>query len=349
MKVEGNLKSILSNYGFYVKLKSEDRRVSELEFRKNYTQSLIIEDSESVNEQINKIGFLEKRKIKESNDDLQSEEQNVKLEIQNNQGIKSTESLETESKELENQNELSFESDNSLEIKSEELETENGSSSSLEFLNAVREIQNRSKTEKLNDTEEVHGIFIDEWQPDNLEYNVKQEDYTEECTEECKEDGTDEDECTIEYKEHGVFIDDLKFVQPSSGYTEKNIPNSTEELVYDKELDDILDDLLNSVDEESESSETDTGEVGQQNLGDIVDDLSNNVEETEKGKIENKDTGQQQEEKQEVIVVPTNIRDFIKANQGSSMSYVLQYYSKKDISKAINLGRIYVKGGKLYI
>lgn len=52
---------------------------------------------------------------------------------------------------------------------------------------------------------------------------------------------------------------------------------------------------------------------------------------------------------EEIIVVPTNIRDFIKSNQGCSSDYVLKYYSKKDLSKAISMGKIYTKNGKLYV
>lgn len=52
---------------------------------------------------------------------------------------------------------------------------------------------------------------------------------------------------------------------------------------------------------------------------------------------------------EEIIVVPTNIRDFIKSNQGCSSDYVLKYYSKKDLSKAITMGKIYTKNGKLYV
>lgn len=340
MKVEGNLNSILSNYGFYVKLKSDDRRVGELDFRKNYMQSLIIEDFESVREQINKIDSLEKRKEKEKEKDLQLEKQNSEIEIQNNQGIESGEELENENIKLENQNEFDFNEGDLLEIESEELETENSSSSSLEFLNAVREIQNNSKHEKLNEIEEVHGIFIDEWKPiSNIEDNISNEDYaeeeiSEEYYEEISEETATEDiykESDI-YVEHGVFIDELELVDFPKDFVEKEIPDidndeegiinldSNEEFINDREIDNILDDLLNSIEDEPKNSAINTESVEQQ-----------------------------KEEKQEVIVVPTNVRDFIKANQGSSMSYVLQYYSKKDISKAINLGRIYVKGGKLYI
>ena len=355
MKVEGNLNSILSNYGFYVKLKSEDRRVGELDFRKNYMQSLIVEDFESVKKQINEVCFLEKRKNKEREDNLQLENQNSQSEIQTTKGIDVDENLEIGNVNLESQNELDLESDDLLEIGSEELETENSSSSSLEFLNAVREIQSKSKIKQSSEIEEVHGIFIDEWSPSNSENVISQEENTKGDT---NEKGTD-------YKEHGVFIDDLEFNCSSSGHNSSSISDSTEKSIDDSELDNILEDLLNSTeDSETENKELDNildgllndvedsedNETNDKELDDILDDLFTSVKDEPKTSNINTETiKQQKEEKQEVIVVPTNVRDFIKANQGSSMSYVLQYYSKKDISKAISLGRIYVKGGKLYI
>lgn len=47
--------------------------------------------------------------------------------------------------------------------------------------------------------------------------------------------------------------------------------------------------------------------------------------------------------------VPSNVRAFIKQHPGSEMLYVLKFYSKKDVEKALKLGRIYKKGGKLFI
>lgn len=52
---------------------------------------------------------------------------------------------------------------------------------------------------------------------------------------------------------------------------------------------------------------------------------------------------------EERIIVPPNIRDFIRQNSGVTIEYALKFYSKKEIDKALMLGKIYKKKGKLII
>ena len=47
--------------------------------------------------------------------------------------------------------------------------------------------------------------------------------------------------------------------------------------------------------------------------------------------------------------VPSDVRAFLKQHPGSELLYVLKFYSKKDVEKALRLGRIYKKNGKLFI
>lgn len=54
-------------------------------------------------------------------------------------------------------------------------------------------------------------------------------------------------------------------------------------------------------------------------------------------------------EKEEIIVKPANIRDFLRQHPNSSIEFVMKYYSKKEIDKALALGKIYKKKGKLMI
>lgn len=52
---------------------------------------------------------------------------------------------------------------------------------------------------------------------------------------------------------------------------------------------------------------------------------------------------------EEKVEVPSDIRKFLREHPMSTIDYVLQYYSKKDVDKALALGRIYKRKGKLMI
>ena len=47
--------------------------------------------------------------------------------------------------------------------------------------------------------------------------------------------------------------------------------------------------------------------------------------------------------------LPRDVRDFLKLHPNSDMSYVLKFYSKKEIDKQIRLGKIFTRKGKLMI
>lgn len=181
------------------------------------------------------------------------------------------------------------------------------------------------------------------------------------------------------YKDHGVYLEDIventveeesiKEEDSSVEYTDEEENYNSGEYIEEPDevkrdtvegsIDDLLDELFNEYSNKDEDIENKVEEKQEENKRDDIE-----REERERRRYEERERRYQQErentqeesievvepkKQEEIIVVPTNIRDFIKSNQGCSSDYVLKYYSKKDLSKAITMGKIYTKNGKLYV
>lgn len=352
MKVEGNIQSILSNYRFYLNLSNKEKKLGESEIKRSYIDGFIKEDLESVQNQINELRYLEEQNKQRNSINSKLENQNLNLEEQNI----NTSNLDDDIEELEIENSSILCSDLSVVVENTNLEEGNSSISPTGFLNAVKNAQKVKEEEitddevdsilddllsdllsEKEDTSETsdsgdyvsHGVFIDELSFEDEMNNSDFEESISKIIDEIESEYKSEDEKV--YVSHGIYIDEYVYEDYESSTQEDEVSFETENTFIEEYSDEML--LGEDTQEDRYVQEQDIQE-------------SEDTASVSEAKIQN-----QEEVKgsTEVIVVPTNIRDFIKANQGVDMSFVLQYYKKKEITKAINLGKIYVKGGRLYI
>lgn len=196
-----------------------------------------------------------------------------------------------------------------------------------------------------------HGIFLDD-----LESASELEDsYTEvedevEIEDEVKVENVEE----YDYVPHGVILDDL-FNEVNST-TKEDIPDdsleedeSSEEV--DEDFSNMVEDLEEEEDEleESPQLEYNSSNVLDRFFGGTLDDKSNFSESILKQATEQEKPIPVVHKEEQVIEVPQDIRLFIKKHPNSSIDFVSKYYSKKEIDRAIKLGRIYKKKNKLMI
>lgn len=87
----------------------------------------------------------------------------------------------------------------------------------------------------------------------------------------------------------------------------------------------------------------------QDNKDDIdwLDEGTDRVDDVQESLFDNSFVDDQK--KEEKVEVPSDIRKFLREHPMSTVDFVLQYYSKKEVDKALALGRIYKKKGKLMI
>lgn len=208
-----------------------------------------------------------------------------------------------------------------------------------------------------------------------VEHGIYLEDYVEEGSSEEK-DTVEEvvepasSEIDVEYIEHGIYLED---------YVEEEVVEEDESSYgLEGEEDEIeiedIEDL--TVEESDESSDTvqDIGDwmdsVLSENQGKVLEEelveskpeeelieepLNPKVKEPVVDNSELEMSFMQGEvddtvsEKEDIIVKPANIRDFIRQHPNSSVEFVMKYYSKKEIDKALKLAKIYKKNGKLCI
>lgn len=259
-------------------------------------------------------------------------------------------------------NATQVDSKESLKIK----ETTMGSKN---FLDAVKNIEkevSKGSVERVN-----HGRYLEDYE----EEEVKEYKDFEEVS---KIKGVKSDIVeSLERVDHGIYLEDyvLDDVEEnvSNDFVEvEEQVNDTSDYLEEEDIEDISDrmdslfdsckkgesDVVKEKEEvfeefiENEDSRTegynrlnDEKVVSSEMIVDSVQQPTQNNEMTfKKEEVEEEIT-----EKEEVIVKPANIRDFIKQHPGSSIEYVMRYYSKKEIDKALALGKIYKKNGKLCI
>lgn len=259
-------------------------------------------------------------------------------------------------------NATQVDSKESLKIK----ETTMGSKN---FLDAVKNIEkevSKGSVERVN-----HGRYLEDYE----EEEVKEYKDFEEVSE-IKGVKSDIVE-SLERVDHGIYLEDyvLDDVEEnvSNDFVEvEEQVNDTSDYLEEEDIEDIsdrMDPLFDSCkkgesdvvkekeevfEEFIENKDSRTEEYNRLNdekvvsyemiVDSVQQPIQNNEMTFKKEEVEEEIT-----EEEEVIVKPANIRDFIKQHPGSSIEYVMRYYSKKEIDKALALGKIYKKNGKLCI
>lgn len=379
MKVKGNLNSILSNHRLYVKLTLTKNREDERVIKDNFIKSFFSDDRKYVKEQIEELlkekeklqhkveenykkkddyksRKLERRKRdleneKEYSDDelIRLERRNRRLEERNYLREHEYESLERRNRRLEERK--NFASEEYTETEERNVETEDTSSPSA-FLSMVK-AKSQSKVEEKEEvfTEEadiIHGIYIDEYVKSS-DSEVSNNSFDDgDSTSEKEEKVETETEVGSPNIIHGIYIDEYIKTEKVEEKVQEKEPEESQEEPQEVEQsvvtpnNEIVHGLYIDEYEKGKLTPIEKPKVQETERKEVVKEDEKPKE--SKSKAEVKDN----ENNEEIIIVPPNIRDFIKANQGCTESYVLKYYDKKTLVKAIGLGKIYVKKGKLY-
>lgn len=256
---------------------------------------------------------------------------------------------------------------NATQVDSKEsLKIEETNTGSKSFLDAVRSVEKeifKGSVDRVN-----HGRYLEDYEEEEVEDFKEVEGYTK---------GVKSIICeSLERIDHGIYLEDYVLedveeqVNDTNDYLEeeekedediKNISDSMGSLFDSWECEsDVVKEKENPKKEEKvfeESIENEDFGVegyykfnGEKDVssGRFVDSVQQPIQNNEMT-FKKEEVEEEASEKEEVIVKPINIRDFIKQHPGSSVEYVMRYYSKKEIDKALALGKIYKKNGKLCV
>lgn len=269
------------------------------------------------------------------------ESKNVGVEIQDDFDFELGSGLEDENVVLENQSTELWESDTPTEDKNTVLENQNVEySESGVFIEDV-------------DTTELGSVFVQDGvdEPDEccggtfIEYvDVSEEVNTGYCDKgvfiEDIDIGTPNDvdsqddieEFDVEDEDGGILYEEEGYLndtnaEESFDYEEVEVPEESSEEAFEY-VDDIIDE------EVSEYEDVEVPEESEDVIEQVIPDET----------VKSDDVTATQ-----VVDVPSDIRVFLKKNPNSDIDFVLKYYSKKEVEKALKLGRIYKKRGKLVV
>lgn len=233
-----------------------------------------------------------------------------------------------------------------------------------DFLSSVLANTKQAEQPVIVEQKEVHGVFLDET-PVEIGEIISHEYsdhgiYIDDLQEEYK---VEVNEVFPEYSEHGVFIDDLEESQevkeglekPFEEYDRVESSNDNEEILgvfLDDE--ETLEDVPISSEVEEFDIETYETEENNTDISEQKDQESNYFEDYEgMSSCSKEDSGLEEVAakpvKEEVVNVPSSIRQFLKEHPNSTIEFVSKYYSQKEIQKQLKLGKIYKKRGKLFI
>lgn len=241
-------------------------------------------------------------------------------------------------------------------------------------LNAVKNIEKKTfndSVERVN-----HGRYLEDYEEEEVK-DFKEEEVK--CNTKGVQPVTKE---SLERVDHGIYLEDYvfedveddadnDFVEVEEQTTDTNDYLEEEENVEEdiEDINDWMDSLFGdcsdvkkeepkkeekiieeSVEDEGSRTEWYNNSKGEKDVssGTFVDSIQKPTQ-TNEMTFKEEEIKEEVSEKEEVIVKPANIRDFIKQHPGSSIEYVMRYYSKKEIDKALALGKIYKKNGKLCI
>lgn len=255
----------------------------------------------------------------------------------------------------------------------ESLKIEETAIGSRGFLDAVKNIEkevSRDDVERIN-----HGKYLEDYEEVEDSKDLEEVNENTYGVESVIEE-------SLERVDHGIYLEDYvfedveddadnDFVEVEEQTTDTNDYLEEEENVEEdiEDINDWMDSLFGdcsdvkkeepkkeekiieeSVEDEGSRTEWYNNSKGEKDVssGTFVDSIQKPTQTNEMTfKVE--EIEEEVSEKEEVIVKPANIRDFIKQHPGSSIEYVMRYYSKKEIDKALALGKIYKKNGKLCI
>ena len=253
-----------------------------------------------------------------------------------------------------------------IELPKEEITIEKGTNSASGFLNAIKAIQSSdiASNNIVQDTsvEEVRGTFLDDEPVLESEITYTEEDIVEdkEILEGIEIHGTylDDIEIVVENEEDNVVGDSVEVEEVNNineGYKEND------EEIHGIFLDDItLEDISENDEEDDELPFTENINPvvkDEDDSGDISSFIFGEPEEVYKPSdklinfpdVETGDVSLEISKKDEPLSVPPTVREFLKANPGSEISFVKQFYSEKKIQSELKLNKIYKKGSKLFI
>lgn len=313
MRVKGSIQALQSNLDFCIKITSTGSIRSVEGLRKHFFGIFLSEEREQMKEML--------------------------LEKQNNE-------LELEKEEI-----------TSEEEKPEELQEDMDSPFNSSFF--LKQVQGMVKED--NTKYAPHGVYLDGIEILETKQSTQQEIQAEpEVALEQKEKFS----IPQGYIEHGVILDDIE----NTEYREESLDNTsyTEHGVY---LEDIKDIVVPSVfPEQSKDSNNEPLDESSENKIDVeesnieepsIEELLLNSQNVQKDEVvdleeeyivlEEPKVKLEVTKDEEPTDAPKEIRDFLRQHPNASIDFVSKFYSKKEISKQVKLGRIYKKNGKLMI
>ena len=318
MRVKGDILDVQSNLDFYLKIVSTGN-IKSVEGLRNHFFNIFLKEEKEQNSTL----------LKEKNS----------LEIRKKEELQENSILDEGKENLEEENK-------------DEILQDNFKSNSISFLNAVSNIKCEEYTE--------HGIYLDDLWEEDAKEEVK--------------DGLVIEE---EYVSHGIYLEDLPDEPEGETVENEDYYNDwkSDEEEYNEDWDDYNNELFEGEEEEYEVEREeyegteeeslveeeyevereeykDTGEEGlveEEFLEESVDGIIEEV--PEEGIVVSKESDLDLEvsKEEDPINVPNDLREFLRQHPNSELSYVTQFYTKKEIEKQIKLGRVYKKRGKLFI
>jgi hypothetical protein len=388
MKVNGVLDIVLTDFNYYLKIRKNSKTFPEqykICMERFYSDEVSQLDNE-IELLKKKKKYLEDENLKEINSEVTSETENEKLEDENDLdsildglfGMSSDKGTEEVEEEVSSGGNAFLSAMQGIARRQEQEpiveevgvkeveEVQDTHDDSKEYVSHGIYIDEWVKKDYVS-----HGIYIDEWVNPNVnesyedeivedtEYKENAEDY-EEVIEEY-EDNEEEEEVEEESTEDFEEVIE-EYEDEEEDYIDEGVENEVEETstgensaLKDFDIDSILDDLLNEKSDNEDKNIEDVVKTEEVNFEQPSVQDKDNVVQGDLNVINIQDYVPKEDtnildkpKEPEKIEVPANIRDFIKGHQGSTIDFVLQYYKKKDVDKALSLGKVYKKNGKLY-
>lgn len=353
LRVKGNMDSLQSDINFYLRLVSASDIKSLSDYKKGVLYEFKKEDELKYTTYLSENSNLDKGKSIE-NSDIEELEETKEICTQDDSRLEDTkdyfdvsdESIEETKEESENQKDLSY-VEGLFEVENEDNSMYSEHGVYIEdILNEPTEedtdeyIEDRGYVEEKEYSE--HGTYIEDL--DDISFDIgKKEDLEE-------------------YASHGVYIEDILNEPIDEEQEEDDVEDDYNEEDYIPDEDD----WDNSTEDEYVETESDSEEYNWDNNNEDENDYEEEVEcDLEEydeviEEVTEEVTGKSNEKSSESEVqdlsisnviedVPSDIRVFLKKYPNSEISFVLKYYSSKEVDKQLKLGRIFKRKGKLSI
>lgn len=311
MRVKGDILDVQSNLDFYLKITSTGNLKTVDDLRSHFFNIFLKEEREQSHTLLEEKTKLENRKKAQALEEVSLETGNKELEIGNMDIVEQVDEEPVE------------------EVIS------NTTSNASAFLNDVSQLG--IQEEEVDDEEYCeHGIYIDELE-------IEPEEVVNEEPTEVEEE---------EYCEHGVYLDELPDevleIEDNYGNEESDF---TEEGTWEDLMSELGEEPIEEVPEEVDTKPQGTwedlmSELGEESVKEVIEEVPEegiNIISTES------DLDLEVAKEEDPVNIPSDLREFLRQHPNSSVSYVMKYYTKKEIDKQIKMGRVYKKKGKLFI